>query len=147
MSAPTEFPPQPTPNEDTLGFWQATAQGHLELCRCQGEGCGRWLQPALERCPSCFGETAFETVSGKGEVYSYIVVYQPAIPGYRDKLPYVVAVVELDEQTGLRLPGRIVDAGPEDVAVGDRVGAEVVDHPGGEFKVAVFRVEVPTGGS
>jgi uncharacterized OB-fold protein len=137
VSAATEIPPQPSPDEDSRGFWQATEQGHLEVCRCQD--CRRWLQPPLERCPTCWAETAFERVAGTGEVHSYIVVYQPAIPGYRDKVPYTVALVELDEQTGLRLPGRIVGAEPDDVRVGQRVLAELVDLPGGDYKIAVFR--------
>ena len=136
MSAP-EAPPQPVPDEDSGAFWAATAAGRLELCRCRD--CRRWLQPPLERCPRCFGETAFEPVSGTGVVYSFIVVHQPAIPGYRDQLPYTVALVELDEQAGLRLPGRIVGAGANEVAVGRRVAAEIEDLPGGDFKVAVFR--------
>ncbi len=136
MNATAEIPPQPVPDEDTLGFWRATEAGHLELCRCHD--CRRWLQPPLERCPSCWGETGFEPVSGNGEVYSYIVVHQPAIPGYRDQLPYTVALVELDEQPGLRLPGRIIGLEPDQVQVGLRVATEVVSLPGGDFKVAVF---------
>lgn len=139
LSTTFETPPQPVPDEDSLGFWHALDDGRLEVCRCQG--CRRWLQPPLERCPSCWGETAFEPVAGTGAVHSFIVVYQPAIPGYRDQLPYAVGLVELDEQVGLRLPGRIVGVDPTSVAVGQRVTAVVEDLPGGSFKVAVFSVQ------
>jgi uncharacterized OB-fold protein len=132
-----EIPPQPKPDEDSAEFWRATAEGHLSISRCQK--CRRWLQPPLERCPTCWGETAFEKVVGTGEIYSFIVVHQPAIPGYRDKLPYVVALVELDEQKGLRLPGRIIGIEHGDVRVGQRVQVELVDLPGGDYKVAVYR--------
>jgi uncharacterized protein len=132
-----EAPPQPLPDEDTAPFWQAMAGGRLALCRCTQ--CRRWLQPPLERCPSCWAPTAFEPVAGTGQVYSFIVVHQPAIPGYRDRVPYAVALVELDEQPGLRLPGRIVGVAPDDVAVGQRVVAEIEDLAGGSYKVAVFR--------
>ena len=135
--ATVEIPPQPKPDEDSAEFWQATASGHLAISRCQQ--CKRWLQPPLERCPKCWGETAFENVAGTGEIYSFIVVHQPAIPGYRDKLPYVVALVDLDEQRGLRLPGCTVGIEHGDVRVGQRVKAELVDLPGGDYKVAVFR--------
>jgi len=137
VSAVEEIPPQPVPDEDSIAFWQATANGRLEVCRCQQ--CRRWLQPPLERCPGCWGETAFEPVAGTGNVHSFIVVHQPAIPGYRDKLPYTVALLELDEQAGLRLPGRLVGVEPEDVTVGQRVTAELEELPGGDFTVAVFR--------
>jgi uncharacterized OB-fold protein len=132
-----EVPPQPAPDEDTAGFWQAAADGRLELCRC--EQCRQWLQPPLERCPACWGETSFEPVAGTGELHSFIVVRQPAIPGYRDQLPYVVAPVELDEQPGLRLPGRVVGVDPAQVEIGQRVRAEIEGLPGGDFSVAVFR--------
>lgn len=132
-----EIPPQPVPDEESSAFWRATAGGRLEVCRCRQ--CGRWLQPPLERCPGCWGETGFEPVAGTATVHSFIVVHQPAIPGYRDKLPYTVALLELDEQPGLRLPGRLVGVEPEDVAVGQRVAAELEQLPGGEFTVAVFR--------
>jgi len=137
VSTAPEAPPQPVPDEDSLRFWAATAEGHLEVCRCQV--CRRWLQPPLERCPRCFEPTAFERVSGAGEIYSFIVVHKPAIPGYREALPYVVALVELDEQKGLRLPGRIVGISHERVAIGLRVRAEIEALPGGAFRVAVFR--------
>ena len=137
MSAPIEVPPQPVPDEDSAGFWQALDDGRLAVCRC-GQ-CRLWLQPPLERCPRCGGETAFEPVAGTGELHSFIVVHQPAIPGYRDQLPYTVALVELDEQPGLRLPGRLVGADPRDVKIGQRVTAEIESLPGGDFHVAVFK--------
>jgi len=133
----TEVPPQPIPDEDSAPFWRALGDGRLMVSRCQD--CHRWLQPPLERCPACWGRTEYERVAGTGEVYSFIVVHQPAIPGYRDQLPYTVGVVELDEQGGLRLPGRIIGIDPGDVKVGLRVAAEVQDLPGGDFKIAVFR--------
>jgi uncharacterized OB-fold protein len=130
------MPPQPVPDVDSEGFWSATAEGRLAICRCQS--CGLWLQPPLERCRVCNGPTAFEEVSGTGEVYSFIVQHQPAVAGYLDNLPYVVALVELDEQEGLRLPTRIVGIEPEAVHCGMRVRAQLVGLPGGEFTVPVF---------
>ncbi len=137
MSPPIEVPPQPVPDEDSAGFWEALDDGRLAVCRCRQ--CRRWLQPPLERCPRCDGETGFEPVAGTGELHSFIVVHQPAIPGYRDKLPYTVALVELDEQRGLRLPGRLVGADPGDVKIGQRVTAQIESLPGGTFHVAVFK--------
>ena len=131
------FPPQPAPDSDTAGFWQASADGALSMCRCQA--CGLWLQPPLERCRECAGETAFEPVSGDGFVYSFIVQRQPAVAGYLDNLPQVIALVELDEQTRLRLPTRIVGVEPEQVRCDMRVRAELVDLPGGDYVVPVFR--------
>jgi uncharacterized protein len=131
------IPPQPVPDFDSEKFWESTAEGRLALCRCQA--CGCWLQPPLERCRRCAGETAFEEVSGQGSVYSFIVVRQPSVPGYLEDLPYVVAVVELPEQKNLRLPARLVDVEPEAVRVGIPVQVAFQPLPGGPFVVPVFR--------
>jgi uncharacterized protein len=134
-------PPQPLPDADTARFWEATASGRLAMCRCQD--CGLWLQPPLERCRRCVGPTAFEEVSGSGTLYSFIVQRQASVPGYLDQVPYTVGLVELDEQPGLRLPGRVVGIDPEDVACGMRMKAELVALPGGDFIVPVFRPATP----
>ena len=136
--AASKLPPQPKPNFDTEGFWQATRAGKFSMCRCSE--CQLWLHPPLERCRKCGGATSFETVSGKGTVYSFIVVRHGAVPGYLEDLPYVVAIIELDEQEGLRLPTRLLDVDANEVEVGQRVEAELVDLPGGDFRVACFRV-------
>jgi uncharacterized OB-fold protein len=104
--------PIPIPDPDTAGFWEATSQGRLALCRCQS--CRTWMHPSLERCRGCGGPTAFEPVSGRGRVFSFIVVRHPAVPGHA--VPYVVALVELEEQAGLRVTG-LLHAEPDAVSV------------------------------
>lgn len=130
-------PPQPAPDVDSAGFWEATARGELALCRCQR--CGRWQHPPVERCRQCAGPTAFEPVSGTGTVFSYIVMHRASIPGFDDLLPYVVATVELDDQPGLRFVARLQGIDPAGVQVGARVRAEIVAVPGGDYHVPVFR--------
>jgi uncharacterized OB-fold protein len=137
VTATTSYPPQPLPDPDSESFWRATAAGHLALCRCTS--CRRWLQPPLERCRHCDAPTVFEDVAGTGRVHTFIVQRQPAVAGYTEDLPYVVALVELDEQVGLRLPGRIVGVDPADVRCEMPVRAELVELPGGDFVVPVFR--------
>jgi len=129
-------PPQPAPDLDTDGFWRATAAGTLMLCRCQT--CGHWHHPPLEHCRRCAAATAFEPVSGDGTVYTFIVQRQPAVVGYFDQVPYAVAVVELDEQPGLRLTGRVVDVDVDEVHIGLRVVARIDELPGGTYRVPVF---------
>lgn len=134
-------PPQPDPDFDTAPFWQSTAAGRLQICRCQS--CGYWHQPPLERCRHCAGATAFEPVSGEGTIYTFIVQRQPAVVGYFDKVPYAVALIDLDEQAGLRLPGRVVGIDPDRVVIGMRVRARLEDLPGGTSRVAVFEPIAP----
>src|SRR5918992_3602220 len=79
-------------------FWTGGARGELLIQRCQG--CGRWVHPPTDRCPSCDGELRAEPVSGRATVFTFTInrhPYNPAVP-----LPYVIALVELVEQDGLR---------------------------------------------
>jgi uncharacterized OB-fold protein len=129
-------PPQPDPDFDTAPFWEATADGRLAMCRCQS--CQLWHYPPLERCRKCAGPTAFEPVTGSGTISTFIVQRQGAIVGYFKDLPYAVALVDLDEQPNLRLPGRIVDIDVDDVVIGMRVNARLEALPGGDFTVPVW---------
>jgi uncharacterized OB-fold protein len=63
-------------------------------------------------------EVAWVPVSGKGSVYSFIVVRQANLPAFAAELPYVVAWVELAEQPGLKMVSNIVGCDPKDVRVG-----------------------------
>ena len=130
-------PPQPMIDVDSEGFWRAAREGRVALCRCRE--CRRWIQPPLERCPSCAGQTAFEDAAGTGEIYSFIVVHHPSVPAFAADLPYVIALVSLDE--GVRLPGRLLDERGAGVQVGQRVRAEIIDVPGANERVVAFRLE------
>ncbi len=147
MTTPTDWstlpPPQPAPDVDTARFWQSTAAGRLELCRCLS--CHLWHHPPLERCRQCAGPTAFEPISGHGTIYTFIIQRQPAVVGFFDKVPYAVALVDIDEQPGLRLPGQVLDVGVDQVAIGMRVIARLDPLPGGSFVVPVW-IPIEEGG-
>jgi uncharacterized OB-fold protein len=93
--------PEPVIDADSAGFWEAARQGKLVIQRCQE--CQNWQHPPQERCRKCGAAVAFEAVSGKGTIYSFILVRQALVPGHQ--VPYVVAQVELPEQKGLRIVG------------------------------------------
>ena len=135
-------PPQPDPDVDTAPFWQATADGRLMMCRCTS--CGLWQQPPLERCRACAALNGFEPIDGTGTISTFIVQRQGAVVGYFDQVPYAVALVDLDEQPGLRLPGRMVDIDPDDVQIWMRVQARIEDLRGGDFRVVVFAPALST---
>src|SRR5690242_4903833 len=105
--ASTDLPPQPRPDVDTQPFWDAAAERELRLCRCLE--CRRWLHPPLERCNVCGSATAFEEVAGTGRLWSFIVERRGSVAGYVDSVPYVVGLVELDDQPGLRFPSLLLD--------------------------------------
>jgi len=131
-------PPQPDPDVESVGFWEATARGEFALDRCRD--CRRWQHPPVERCRQCGGPTAFEPVAGTGTVFSYIVMRRASVGGFEEHLPYVVALIELDDQPGLRFNGRIVGLDPAQIEIGQRVRAEILDvAPGGSYRIPVFR--------
>ncbi len=76
-------------------------------------------------CSHCHSERLVPTeVSGRGTVYSYGVATQAFASAFQDRIPYVLAVVELEEQAGLKLVTNIVDCDEEAVEVG--MSVEVV---------------------
>ncbi len=137
-------PPQPPVDVDSRGFWEATARHELAICRCQE--CRKWLHPPLERCRWCRGATAFEQVSGRATLHSFIVIRRAAVSGYQD-VPYVVGLVELDEQPRLRISGRLVgvDPGGADVRIGERMVVDFEKLAGGPYTVHVFRPDPGDG--
>lgn len=136
MEAPS--PPQPLIDVDSQGFWNALADGRFAMQRCSQ--CRRFQHPPAERCKRCDGSVLYEELAGTGEIFSFIVVRHPTVPGYLEDLPYVVGLVELDDQPGLRLPARIEGVDPDAVSIGQRVRASLVALPGGESTIPVFKL-------
>jgi len=130
-----EVPPQPYPDPDTQGFWNATERGDLALCRC--EKCRAWMHPPLERCRICGGGTTFEVVSGRGRIYSFIVMRRSSVPGLGPP-PHVLVVVDLEDTPGIRLSGMLVGTDPSAVTIGATVQAQIVDVPGGPYRAPQF---------
>ena len=88
--------------------------------------------------PECFGvgTLEWEESSGKGWVYAHTISFQPAHPAFADDVPYVLAIIELDE--GWRMNSNVVNIDPQDVKIGMRV--EVVwDDVTPEFTLPKFQ--------
>ena len=133
-------PPAPLIDADSAGFWQATREGQIALCRCTG--CGTWLARPLERCHRCAAPTSFEAVAGTGSIYSYIVVHHRGVPAFAHLVPYVIALVEFDE--GPRLTGILLGERGPGVAIGQRVRAGLTAFPGAaEHAITFRRVDLP----
>jgi uncharacterized protein len=112
-------PPLPELDLDNRAFWTGGASDQLLITRCAR--CRTWIHPPRPACRSCHSmEVAPEPVAGTGVVATFTINHQPWMPGL--EVPYVLAIVELDEQPGLRLMTRLVDVEPADVAIGMRVG-------------------------
>lgn len=115
-----DSPSRPTPREDAESqpFWQAVREGRFVLPACRNCGKRHFYPRAV--CPHCRSlEVGYASASGNGSIYSFTVHRQPAGPEFASDVPYVVALVALDE--GPRMLARIVGAEPEAVAIGQRV--------------------------
>ncbi|WP_199434631.1 Zn-ribbon domain-containing OB-fold protein [Qaidamihabitans albus] len=102
-------------------FWDGIAEGELRLQRCRD--CARAVFYPRVFCPHCFGgRLDWFTATGAGTVYSYTVAHRA--PGeFAGQVPFVVALVDLDE--GVRMLTRILGAGPGDVRIDARVRLDV----------------------
>ena len=128
--------PRPLPDLDSAGFWQAAAKDQLALQQCQS--CSAYMFPPVGICRECGGELEYAPLSGKGEIYSFIVQHHQITGGFEDDLPYVIAVVTPVEAPQIRIPTRIVGVPPEAVQCGQQVEVRF-EHPEGEdFGVPVF---------
>jgi uncharacterized OB-fold protein len=71
---------------------------------------------------------AFEPVSGRGRIRSWIVMHQSFLPGFDADLPFVLVDVELDDEADLRMIGRLVDGPTATLELGARVVVALEDH-------------------
>lgn len=111
---------RPLPLLDDLNrpFWQGGKDGRLMIQRC--EDCGFWLHPPQPVCARCLSRNlSAQPVSGKGSVYSYSVNVQQWGPGL--ETPYVIVIVELDEQPRLCMSSNLINIDPWQVRIGQRV--------------------------
>ena len=106
------------PTEDSAPYWQAAASGRLLLQRCQSCGATQFYPRAL--CSTCLSDKLeWVESAGLGLVYSFSSVEVAPSSAFLGDLPYVVALVRLDE--GVQMLTRIVDCSPETVEIGMRV--------------------------
>jgi uncharacterized OB-fold protein len=108
--------PRPAPGADpeTEPFWNAVNEGRLLVQRCQL--CGIHQLYPRWRCLRCRGQVEWVEAGGGGTVYSFTVIRQNFSRSFRHLIPYVVALVDLDE--GPRVMSNLVGCDPADVRIG-----------------------------
>ena len=111
MSPRIELPSSPL----TEPFWEATKARRLLLQWCRA--CDAPIHYPREMCPKCLGsDLEWREASGRGEVYACSVMHRSGNPLMADRVPYVVALIELEE--GARMLSNVVGTPPEEVEVG-----------------------------
>jgi uncharacterized OB-fold protein len=139
-AAPADRPPRPHPalTQDNA-FWFEGARAHTLLIQ-HCTSCGTLRHPPLPACGTC-RSLEWDTVeaSGRGTLYSFVVVHYPQVPSFDYPLP--IGLVELEE--GTRVVANIGGVEPGDLKVGLALQATFVDFDD-ELSLPVF---VPVAGT
>ena len=127
--------PLPMPNEDTAPYWEAARAGELRMQRCRD--CGWTRFPPSLLCPRCLSENGEWTrMSGRGSIFSWVIVHQSQHPAFNPDAPYNVVIVELEE--GPRLHSNLVECDPGAIRIGMPVEV-VFDKINDEITLPKFR--------
>lgn len=114
---PDSMPP-PLADATTLPWWQAAAEHRLVVQRCTS--CQHTQLPPAPVCSECRStDFDWKEVSGRGELYTYTLVHRPIAAG--QELPYVIAVIALEDAGGVRIISNLVDVDTAALEVGLRV--------------------------
>lgn len=107
--------PLPEVTDDTAAFWSGGADGSLHIHRCNT--CQTWFHPPAPVCPECLSmDVAAQPNAGRATVKGFTVNVQPWSPDMI--VPYVIAIVDIDDAPGVQLTTRLVDVDPSDVHIG-----------------------------
>ena len=105
----------PTPDADTQPFWDAAREHELLIRRCRGCGSASFYPRPF--CPRCWSDdVTWERASGRATLYTWSIVYVNDLPPFPERVPYVAAVVDLEE--GPRMMTNVVDCDFERLEVG-----------------------------
>ena len=107
--------PLPTISGETKPYWDHCQRGELLIQKC--DSCEEYQFYPRGICANCWSnDIQWVTASGKGTVWTFTVTYQNGTPGFAEEVPYVLALVELEE--GVRMFTNIVDCDPRSVSIG-----------------------------
>jgi hypothetical protein len=125
----------PAPTAATQPFFDGAKEGKLRLQVCSA--CNTWAYPPTTICMNC-GSTDIEwrDASGKGEVYAHARLMRQYHERHKDRLPLILAQIDIDE--GLRLNTNVVDIDPAELKVGARVEVAFEEFPDGGV-IPVFK--------
>ena len=107
----------PTPTPTTQPFWDGARDGKL-MMQYDPDSDAYQFWPRANSVRTGKRNLEWREVSGKGELYSFTITHVPT-PGFEDKTPYAIGLVELDE--GVRIIANLVNVAPDEVSVGMRL--------------------------
>jgi uncharacterized protein len=107
--------PIPTPTPETEPYWEGCRRHQLRIQRCSN--CHYYQFFPRIYCSKCFSEQVeWVNASGHAKVLSFTIVRRPVSPAFADEIPYIVALVTLEE--GPQMMTNIVECAPEEVTIG-----------------------------
>ena len=110
-------PPIPEPDALTKFFWDGVNAHRLTILRCNA--CGKYIHTPRPVCRFCLStDLSGAEVSGRAVLDTWTIPAQSLDPYYQSHLPYVLAVVELEEQPKLKMVTNIVDCPEEKLRIG-----------------------------
>ena len=122
----------PSPDAETQEFWDGCRDGRLLLKHCNAGGVDHFYPRPF--CPSCWStDVEWRSASGRATLYTYSIVRQNDLPPFNERVPYVAAVVELEE--GPRVMTNVEGCAFEDLEIGMALSVE--------FKAIADEVTVP----
>ena len=126
--------PLPVASPESARFWQGAKEHRLLIPHCNA--CKKFWFPPSRLCPHCLSDDSdWESVSGHGKIYSFVVFHRVYHPAFAGEVPYVVAIVELEE--GPRMLTNIVGVPVDQVRCNIPVGV-VFDDVSAEVAVPKF---------
>jgi uncharacterized OB-fold protein len=109
-----DYPLPDTTDPVMQPFWTGCREHKLLLQREPATGVVHWPpKPAYWKGG---GRLEWFEASGRGTVYSYVIAYEPFLPAFKELLPHIMVLVQLDE--GPRLVGYMVDCTPAQIQFG-----------------------------
>ncbi|HCG91595.1 MAG TPA: hypothetical protein DEZ08_07140 [Dehalococcoidia bacterium] len=110
--------PLPTISGETKPFWDSCRKGELIIQQCSN--CNEYQFYPRGICSNCWtNDVKWIHSTGKGKVWTYTVTYQNRTPGFAEDVPYVLALVELEE--GVKMFTNIIACDPKEVRIGMEV--------------------------
>jgi len=118
----TEGRPVPAIDPVSQPYWEFTLDGVLSIQHCGSCGSTQFYPRPI--CVTCGAVPALVPASGRGTVHTFSIIRQNGMQPFKQQLPYVVAIVELEE--GPRLMSNIIDCDVDAVEIGSAVEVEFV---------------------
>ena len=94
-------------------FWEGCQQHRLVFPHCPT--CQTWQWYPTYQCKTCYSDFEWKEVSGEGKLFSWTVARKAFFPEFKERIPLIIAVVDMVDAPGVRLVSNIIHANPEDL--------------------------------